>query len=272
VKYFLLLPAVAFFLLFTAWPLADLFRMSLLKTNFITSDPVGLLNYLASFQEPAFLRSLSNSTLYLLFVVPAETIGALILALAVSRLTKLWQDISRIVIYLPALVAGIIISQVWRWILHADGPINWALSLLGLHGIDWFGASIPAIPAISFIVAISSLGSNVIILFAAILSIDRSIFEAAKIDGATIRQTNRMIVVPVIWPSIVLVMQVACINALQIFETIYALAPYQHAATVTYSIYQQGFQFSKWGMASAQALILLVVIVAIVMIPKGTNT
>jgi ABC-type sugar transport system permease subunit len=242
--------------------------MSMLKTNFIVTEYVGISNYLLSFKDPSFRQSLINSIFYTLILVPIDVIGSLLLALSASKLSKKWQDISRIIIYIPALAAGIIIAQIWQWVFHSDGPINWLLQQVGLHSINWFGQTVTAVPAIALIVAISHFGGNVIILLAAILSIDGSIFEAARIEGANSRQISRRIILPIIIPSIALVALLSAISAPQIFETIYALAPYEHAATVTYSIYAQGWQFSHWGMASAQSVILLVFVVGLTMIKK----
>jgi ABC-type sugar transport system permease subunit len=96
-------------------------------------------------------------------------------------------------------------------------------------------------------------------LLAALTSIDKSIYEAAKIDGASDFQIKIKIILPLIKSTIALIYLLSMIASLQIFEYIYALVPQQYAATITYNIYVTGFKNSKWGLASAQAVILMVI-------------
>jgi len=264
----LLLPAVAFFALFVAWPLVVVFSLSLQQTNFITSSFVGLKNYIDSLKDESFRQAIANSVLYMAYMVPGHVLTSLLASLAVFRLPKRWHDSSRILFYLPVLSGGIIIAQVWRWVFHMDGPVNWFLTSLGGQAVNWFGQGSTAIPVICFIVVVSSFGANVIIMLSAMQSIDVAIFDAAKIDGATWKQTKWRIIVPIILPTIGLVTLLSAIASLQVVETIMMLAPQDFAATITYSIYRSGFLFSRYGMASAQAVILLLITVGISLIKR----
>ena len=250
----LLLPACLFALVFVAWPLVEVVRLSLIRTNFVSTRWVGLANFAALLRDGPFLRSLGNSVFYALLLIPLQTGVALIAALTVHDLPKRWHDAVRIVFYLPMLAAGIIIAQVWRWIFHIRGPINW---LLGAE-IAWFAQGATGIPAVTMIVAAVGIGGNMIVILAALLSIDRSLFDAARIDGASGFQTRWFIMVPIIWPTLLVLALLAAISAPQVFETIYALAPYEHTATVTFHIYREGFHMGRYGTAAAQAIVLCV--------------
>ena len=254
-KWLLLLPALLFAIVFSAWPIVTLIQYSMLKTNFITTEFVGLGNYTAALSHPAFLRSWLNSGGYMAIMVIGQTALALAVSLMVFDLKKRWHDATRIIFYVPSLAAGIIIAQAWRWIFHSDGPINW---LLGSR-IAWFAQAGTAIPAISLIVITAGLGGATIILLAGILGINTELYDAAMIDGATWSRIKRSIIIPELRGMIGLVSLLAMIGSLQIFETIYALAPYDFTATVTFHIYREAFQFGRFGLASAQAVILLVV-------------
>lgn len=258
-KYFLLLPAIVLFTLFTIWPLAEVIKMSFLQTNFITSRFVGFQNYIDSFNNPAFIQSAINSGIYIVFLILAQLFLSVTVALAIFRLNKKWQDTSRILLYLPVLSGGIIIAQIWKWIFHIEGLANWILSLFKIAPVNWFGEQITSILIVSVIVAISSFGSNVIIILASALAIDKSIFEAALIDGANKRQIKWRILIPILTPTILLIVLMTMISAMQIFETIYSLVPQEYAATFTYNIYRTAFQFSKYGLSSAQAIMLLII-------------
>jgi multiple sugar transport system permease protein len=122
------------------------------------------------------------------------------------------------------------------------------------------------IPVISCIVVFSSFGSNVIVVIASLLSVDRSIIEAATMDGASWWRIKYSILLPMIGKTVWLISLLTAIAAMQIFETIYALAPYEYSATMAFHIYRQGFQWSKYGLASAQATILLAITVSLTLL------
>ena len=263
-KYALLAPAVVLCMVFTLWPLVEVVRLSLVRTNFITTQWVGLSNYVQILKDAAFLRSVANSGLYVVLLIGFTVIGAVTIALTALWLPKLWHDAARFVFYIPALSAGIIIAGVWRWIFHLHGPINWLLGLVGIPAVSWFAAWWTGIPVVALVVSMTGMGGGVIILLAAILSINRELFDAARIDGATSMQIKFRIVLPMIMPTVWLLILMAAIAAPQIFETIYALAPYDYTATMAFFIYRQAFQMSRYGMASAQAMVLLVLTVGLV--------
>lgn len=232
--------------------------MSLTRTNFIVTEFVGFANYAIALSDEAFLRSIANSGLYVVLMVATSVIAALSVALLVFPLAKRWHDFARFVFYIPMLSAGIIIAQVWRWVFHRAGPINWLLGLIGLEPVAFVSHWWTAIPMVSLVVASSVMGAQVIIFLAAMLSIDKALFDAAKIDGASQWQIKVRVVVPIIAPTIGMMALLAAIAAPQVFETIYAMAPQEHAATMAFHIYRQAFQMSRYGVASAQAIILLV--------------
>jgi len=257
----LLIPAIVFFSLFTAWPLGEVIVLSLYKTNFITTKFIGIDNYIAIFSDSDFITSIFNSLFYCFLMVPGELLLGLGSAFLIFKLSKKWQDVSRIIFYIPVLTAGIIIAQIWKWIFHIDGVFNWFIKLIGLSPINYFGDWYSAIPTVAFIVIIGSFGANTIIFLAAMQSIDKSLFEAAEIDGASFRQIKYRIILPMIMPTISLVTLLTIIASFGVIETIMMLVPQSYAATVTYSIYRSGFLFSKYGIASAEAIVFLVIMI-----------
>jgi len=253
VKYALLAPTFFFATLFVFWPLGELFVLSMMKTDFIITSFVGLQNYVSILTSAPFLRSVYNSLWYILFVVAMIVGGATAFSLAVMTLSKAWHDVSRVLIYLPMLSAGIVIAQVWRWIFHVDGPVNW---LLGTQ-VNFFAQGFTSIPAISLIVASSGIGGTAIVIMASVLGISKELYDAATIDGASWFQIKLHIVLPLITPTVSVMALVAAIAAPQIFETIYALAPAEHSATVGWHIYREAFQMGRHGTAAAMSVLLL---------------
>lgn len=262
-KFILLIPSFIFFILFTVWPLIEVFRLSFYKINFITSKFIGLSNYIESFTDPVFLTSIANSFLYAILLVLGVGVSVF-LALYLYRMNRKWQDASRILLYLPTLSAGIIISLAWKWIFQSNGIMNWILG----KNINWFGQWQTAIPVIAFTIIFASFGSNTIILLSAIQNVNKELIEAAKIDGASWWQIVTHIILPIISPVIYMMVISTILGAFMVFESIFMLAPYDYTATITYSIYTKGFMFSKYGLAAAQAVILLFISVILFIIKR----
>jgi putative chitobiose transport system permease protein len=256
-KYILLTPSLILFILFVGWPLIEVARQSFLKTNFIITEFVGLANYLNTLNNPEFLLSIKTSLIYMGLLIPGQVIPATFISLLAFDLSKRWQDIVRIVFYIPTLSAGVIIGQVWKWIYHQDGPINWIISKLGGKPVAIFSNPVTAIPSIALVVASAGLGGHIIILLSNMMGINKELFDAAKVDGAKPWQIKLFIILPMVKSTIIMLSVLSGIAALQIIETIMVLAPYDYTATMTYHIYREGFIFSKYGMSSAQALILM---------------
>ncbi len=259
VKYLFILPAILLTLIFIIWPLFELFKLSLYKTNFITTKFVGLENYLMIFQDPKFVQSIVNSLFYIILLVIGQIGGATFLSLLVCNLSKKWHDFTRFAFYIPLLSSGLIISQFWKWIFHMNGPLNWLLGLFGIAPVMWFAQSITGIPAVALVVIVASWGTNVIIILAAILSIEQSMVEQARIDGASWFQIKMKIILPQLWSTIILLSFVSAINAIAIIENIIFLAPYQTTATLVYAVYDYAFTMGKHGLASAGAVFILVI-------------
>ncbi len=257
-KYFLLAPAVVLSVIFVIWPMVEVFSMAMQKQHILGNTWVGFTNYVALLAEHGFKQSLINSAFYIALCVPLQVGGALLVTMAASRLSKRWQDMTRFVFYIPCVAAGMIIASVWEWLWHRNGPINW---LLGTS-INFFGSTAIAVPAISITTSSIGMGGTIIILLAVILSIDTELYDAAKIDGADSRQIKWRIILPIIMPTVWLMVLLAAIGAPQIIEYVMVLAPYEHSATVSYNIYSTAFIMGRYGPASAKAVILLIWMVA----------
>lgn len=258
----LIFPAISLCFLFVLWPMFELVNLSMQKTDFITREYVGIDNYIKMFSNEAFLQSLQNTLLYILILVPGEVGLALIIGLMLVGLPKKWSNGARIAFYLPVLAGGVIISQLWRWFFSPNGLFNWLFDAK----IAWFGSMELGVPVISFIIIISSFGSYLIIILASILSVDKSIIEAAKIDGANSWQVKTKIITPIVFPVVATCLTLVAIATPQIYETINFLAPYDYTASISYQIYTTAFKYSQHGSAAAMAVFLSVVTAVLVVI------
>ena len=253
-KYLLLAPAVVLSALFVVWPMAEVISMSMMKQHILGNTWIGFGNYMALLSDHGFKQAMLNSVGYILLCVPLQVGGALAVTMAASGLSKRWQDFTRFVFYIPCMAAGMIIASVWEWIWHREGPVNW---ILGTQ-INFFGSTPLAVTAISITTASVGIGGMTIMLLASVLSIDKQLYDAAKIDGASDRQIKWRIIFPIILPTVWLIVLLSAIGAPQIIEYVLALAPYEHSATAAYDIYQTAFVMGRYGPASAKAVILLI--------------
>ena len=253
-KYLLLTPAVILAGIFVVWPLTEVVVMSMSRLHILGDVFVGFQNFARLPSDRAFIQSLLNSLLYTALCVPLQVGSVVAITLMASGLSKRWQDTTRFLFYIPTMCAGMIIASVWKWIWHIDGPINWILGT----DIQFFSTGITAISAISITTSSASLGGFLIILLASTLSIDKSLYDAARIDGASPLQIKLRVVLPIIMPTVWLCILLSAIGAPQVIEFVLALAPYEHSATVAFDIYSTAFYLSRYGPASAKALVLLV--------------
>jgi multiple sugar transport system permease protein len=257
----MLAPATALFILTVVVPLAMVVSLSLYETNLIRWTFAGVRNYVTVLSAPAFVSTLFNTVLYMLFIVPLSLLFSLPVALLIHFLPRRAQFPARVVVYAPVLTSGIIISNVWRWIFSPRaGMVNWLLSLVGMEPILWFSTRWNTIPTIAFIHCLTNLGSGVILYTAALKSIGPEVHDAARIDGARTPRLIRCIYLPAIAPTIALLLLFNSIGSMQIFEWIYMLAQHRGAITVTYQIYHEAFLYSRHGLGAAQSVVLIVII------------
>ena len=237
---------------------------SLFKTNFIHTEFVGLSNYGELLTNQEFGQTLANSFLYVAFIPTTSIIVAVGIALASYNDSKRMQSYLRAMIYVPTVIAGAILSMVWRWVFHpVSGLANWALGLVGIESVIWMGGRLSGIIAISIIILSYTCGGQLVIIMASMLSIPHEVIEAARIDGANWFQVKLRIILPLLVPIIMLCLLVAVIGAMQIWETIFLMAPTQDSHNLMYSIYFTGFQLGRYGLASAMTMVLMAIIACV---------
>ena len=269
VPYILLSPMIVIFILTKAVPAGLLVRLSLFKTNYITETFIGLRNFVKIFTDPSIAYALKNSVLYAVIIVPVYMLIGLFLGFLAHDMNKKVQHVARFFFMISTFVSGIVIASSWKWIFHPrDGLVNWLLSLGGIEPVRWWSSTLTSVPAISFIHLITYTGSTAIVFIAALHGIDSQILEAAKIDGARRGQIRRLIQMPLIAPTIALFSLLAMIGTFHIFEWIYMLAPYDYASTIMYRIYHDGFVYGRPGLAAAESLVLLCIILVLTVAQK----
>jgi ABC-type sugar transport system permease subunit len=269
--YLMVTPAVIFFLLFPAAATYLVGHLSLFKTDYLSSQFVGVLNYVTILSDVKFWRSMVNGLLYAAMIVPMMLAALFVTGLLASDFSTKVQNVVKFVVYIPVLAAGVIIANVWKWIYAKDGLMNWALGIIGVGPVAWLSDPMMAKVAISLMFVMTVLGGFLIITLAAIVSVPKQLLEAARIDGASGLQIKFRIVLPIVMPTVLLVVMLLTISSIQMWEFVYQLTsggPAGATATPIFDLYETAFTYGKYGLASAKAVVLMLVILALVTLQK----
>lgn len=265
-----MLPALLFFCGFVVLPMLYGFITSLfnytLKDKVSLSTFIGFDNYKELFTDPIFWRSMGNTLLLVIVAVPAVTLFALWVASAITPLHSVPRSFFRCVFYLPAVTGTVAVVVVWKWMFDAyNGIFNWVLKSLGLikENIFWLGDTRFAIWCILIILFTTSVGQPIVLYVAALGNVDKSLVEAAEIDGATGLQAFWKIKWPSIMPTTLYVVVITTINTFQCFALVQLLTsggPQHSTDTVMYYLYTKAFTLYRYGYANAVGVVLAVII------------
>ncbi len=271
-----LVPALAVFALFMFWPLVRSVLLSVQGTDIIgrPSGFVGGVNYTRLFADPNFLQTLWVTFAFVLATVIPSILIALAIALALQeriRGIKFFRTAFALPFAFSVATASVIFQVLFN---PAAGVLNGLLSYVGVGKVNWLTDPNVALWSVSAATVWMQLGYNLLILSAGLGAMDEDVLEAARLDGASGLRLNRSIVMPLITPQLFFLVVTGTIHALQSFGQIKILTvggPERRTTTLVYSIYDQAFanNNSNFGYASAQAIVLLVIVLAITAIQFG---
>ncbi|WP_051970130.1 carbohydrate ABC transporter permease [Kitasatospora azatica] len=271
-----LLPSLAVFAVFLGYPL---YRTLYLSThgNDLFGAPtryVGLQHYTELLGSAQFGRTLVTTALFVLLTVVPGVLGALALVLLLEnriRGVRLLRSAFALPFAFSVASASVVFGVFYN---PATGVLNGLLSQAGLGPVDWLTDSHYALVSVAVTTVWLNLGYNVLVLSAGIGSIPPEITEAARLDGAAGWRLARSVTVPLLGPHLFFLVVVSTINALQSFGQINILTqggPDGASRTLVYSVYEKAFAYgsSDFGAASAQAVVLLVVVLACTAVQFG---
>ncbi len=224
---------------------------------------VGAANYDALRQDPVFLQSVENN-LKLLAAVPIMTVLALAIALTLNAQVRGWKQ-HRAIVFLPYILPATAVGLVFSYLLEQNGVLNVQLRYwgLGFMAQDWLGSAAMVVPTIGGVIIWQQLGFGVVVFVAALLSVPQELVEAAKIDGATGWQVQRVILIPYIRRVIEFFMVVQAITVLSsIFTYVFVLTqggPAEASSVMEHYIFKDGFENGAIGIASAAVVVLLLI-------------
>jgi putative chitobiose transport system permease protein len=225
--------------------------------------------------DPLFYKSLLNSWIYLIGVVPPLVVLPLILAILVNRPNRAMGPF-RVAYYLPVVIPIVVVGLVWKWLYAENGLVNFVgqslFPWLLRHPLPWLSLPETALGAVMVVTVWKGLGYYMMIYLAGLQAIPRDIYESADLDGASPLQQHRYLTLPYMVPSMGLVAIISCINALKAFAEIWVLTkggPLDASTTTVYYLYQQAFENLNMGYASALGMVLFAMTLVFSFLNKG---
>ncbi len=267
--YALLLPSLVFLAAFTYWPIVRSIWFSL--NDVLLGDPdifwLGAENYLRLLNDRLFWKVLGNTAFYTFTSVPLSIAAALLLAVALDSKLR-GMAFYRSAFFYPVMIPSVAAGMVWVF-LYAPGygPINEALTGLGLPRLDWLYDSKWALPAIVIMSIWKYSGYFMLILLAALKLVPSDLYEAARLDGVSAFDRLVHITIPMISPTLYFVIIIGTLHSYQIFDYVYVMTqggPADSTNVLTFYIYQNGFQYQDIGYASALANALLIFVLGLI--------
>ena len=268
--YLFVLPMVIGLLTFSVVPFIQNILYSFRKMGtFGEGEFIGLKNYVDLMSDETFWLALKNTFFYAIVGVPLVIILSIFFANLLNKNIR-GRTVYRTLLYIPAITMPAAISILWRWILNYQyGIMNYFLELLGFERISWLGDFHFVRWSVVAVLVWSMASYYTIIMLAAMQGIDKSLYEAARIDGASPRQLFWKITLPLLSPMIFFSFIMVTIGILQIYDFIYLMLDRRaHAYTYSMSLVTYFYEcaFNKTSMRGYGAAISVVLAIIIMII------
>ncbi|WP_101946974.1 carbohydrate ABC transporter permease [Mycobacterium sp. 3519A] len=269
-KYRMIAPLIALFVGVVGFPLVYAFYLSITDyklTSHGAPDLVGIGNYAATLQDPAFWQAFGTTATFVCVAVALELTIGLALALALQK--QRWvRDLTRSMLLAPMFITPIAVGLTFRFMLNDQiGAIPRMLQAIGID-YDFFGPG-RALYTLAFIDVWQWTPFMVLLLLAGLQSIPREPIEAAKVDGAGGWYVLRRVTLPLLAPVLVVAVLLRSLDALKVFEYVFATTrggPGTETQTLQYFVYQTGIQFFRIGSASSMAFVVLLLVLTIIIV------
>ncbi len=287
--YIFLLPNMAIFGIFVLFPMIlNLFYAFTGGTNLFLKDRpfVGMENFRILFEcqnffnpntctEDLFWRAVYNTALFVVLQVSGIVFFSLITALILNR-KIVARGFFRSVFFYPVLLSPVVVALIWKWILQRDGLLNGIITLFGGEKMMFLLDKNWTIFWVIFISIWANMGFFTLILLAGLQSIPPDLYEAASMDGTSKFQGFRFITLPLLKPTMLVVLVLALIRAVQVFDQVYVLTgggPGSATIYLVQYIYNKGFsdQIHLFGIAAAASIVMAVVLMIFTLLQLRLN-
>lgn len=262
------LPALIGTFVFIIIPIFCSFALSFTEWDLLNDIKfVGLGNYRSIFADKEFLQILVNTFVYAVSTTIFAVIIPLLIASALNTKIR-GNETYKTIYFLPFITPAVVIAIVWSWIFD---PNIGAVNLLFKTHLKWLFDTHLAMPVLIFVSVWKLIGYNVVLFLTGFTTINPNLYEAAKIDGAGVKETFWEITVPLLKPTTYFVTLVTAISSFQIFDLIYVMTsggPANSTNVIVYSIYKYAFEYFDIGKSCALAYILFGIIFVLALAQK----
>jgi raffinose/stachyose/melibiose transport system permease protein len=267
--YLYLLPGFAIYAAFTLVPIIQTAQYSLYKWDGYTAATwVGFDNYRRVLTDPVSLSTFGHSLVFVFFYSVLPTVIGLFIVAIMTRVRVRFLALFRTLLFLPQILATVVIAVSWRWIYAQGGPINEFLRAIGLDGFAraWLGDFDTALPAVGLIGTWIMYGLCMVLFIGGAQKIPAELYEAARIDGAGPMREFFAVTLPGLRGEISIALVLTVTNALRNFDIVWNTTsggPGTSTLVPSYLIYRGAFMTREVGFAAAAAVLLTILILAI---------
>jgi ABC-type sugar transport system permease subunit len=261
-------PALVIVLLLIIVPLGWAVFTSLTNSNGVRYEFVGIDNYVDLLRSAQFWQILLNNVIFLL-AVPVVLTLAVVSAILVYERVRGWRFF-RIALFLPTVVSTVVVGILFRTLFSLDGPVNQLIRVVGGEPVLWLGEGTSARAVIIIALAWGGFGYGMMVLLSGLSTIDPAVFEAARLDGAGWFRRTGSITIPLLSGQIRFV---SVLNVSYTFTSLFGYVfvmtsggPAAATTTLDYYVYLRAFVSSQFGVASALALILFLIVIALTVV------
>ena len=266
--YLFMLPFLVFFVMFVLYPMFMCVYTSFFDANMGVAEDkfIGFANYKELANDSIFWKGLWNTLIIVFVSVPVTCAFSLWIASAISKMPVAATSLFRCMFYLPVVTGSVAVTVVWKWMFSKfNGIFNVLGTASGLidKNIDWLGDERYALACIILILLTTSVGQPIVLYVSALDNVDKSLVEAAQVDGATEMQAFWKIKWPQMMPTTLYILVITTINSFQCVALIQLLTsggPNNSTMTIMYYIYYNAFKLYRYGYGSAMGVILAIII------------
>lgn len=263
-----ILPSLVLILVFSVVPILMSLYFSFTKYNVLQPPQwTGLDNYIRLFRDPYVRASLKNTVVFTVITVPLQTAGSLVLAAVIAELFhNKFGNFVKSSLFVPVIASAILVGTLWFTLLSPRGVVNSIIHAFGLPSVNWLGGKLTSMLSVCIVSVWKNVGYFLVIYFAGIMDIPRSLYEAAEVDGANAFQRFFKITLPGLSSVTFLVVTLGTIWSFQVFDLVYTMTsggPGTSTVTLVLTTYNAAFKEYNMGYASAVAMLMFVFVLAV---------
>lgn len=269
-------PAFILFVLVLVIPILQMIYYSFCDYAALTPPKwIQFDNYKKLFtNDKTFRIALKNSIFFMIFSAISQQIIGLLLAVFLTNIPK-GRNFFKNIYYLPCVLSSAALGLLWAFLFNPKIGINSLLAKIGIQGPLWLMDSKGFIPLPMWVIAFVALwqyvGQNMMLYMAQIMGISKELYEASYVDGCNKRKAFRYITLPLIKPMVVTSLSLNCIGSLKFFDLVYNMTqggPNHRTEVLATELYAEGFNYFKYGYASAISVVLLLLCLIVTLVVK----